>query len=185
MAGMSKSNIKPRIIFTGDNLDVLQGFNSDVVDLIYLDPPFNSNQGYSAPIGSKAAGAAFKDTWTWDDVKAEEHSLLADEYPAVYALVSAAGRSPPPSSERCRRTCCGNSHHRNTTSSGKGRPGTGCGGTKPVLRGYTIILFQADHRLVDASENGVFRHQPLDERVLLGRWTSGCADQCVSRFIRR
>ena len=30
------------------------------VDLIYLDPPFNSNRDYAAPIGSEAAGAAFK-----------------------------------------------------------------------------------------------------------------------------
>lgn len=29
------------------------------VDLVYLDGPFNSNRTYSAPIGSKAAGAAF------------------------------------------------------------------------------------------------------------------------------
>ena len=84
-------NIKPSTIFTGDNLDILRGFNSECVDLIYLDPPFNSNRNYSAPIGSQAAGAAFKDTWTWDDVKAEEHGLLADEHPAVYAVITAAG----------------------------------------------------------------------------------------------
>ena len=33
--------------------------NSASVDLIYLDPPFNSKANYAAPIGSKAAGAAF------------------------------------------------------------------------------------------------------------------------------
>ena len=54
--------LAPRTIFTGDNLDVLRGINSATVDLIYLDPPFNSNRDYSAPVGSKAAGAAFKDT---------------------------------------------------------------------------------------------------------------------------
>tara|TARA_B100000575_G_C23037482_1_gene597138 strand:+ start:840 stop:998 length:159 start_codon:yes stop_codon:yes gene_type:complete len=42
--------------------------NSNTVDLIYLDPPFNSKTFYSAPIGSKAAGATFEDMWTWDDV---------------------------------------------------------------------------------------------------------------------
>ena len=42
--------------------------NSDSIDLIYLDPPFNSNRDYTAPVGSKAAGAAFKDTWTLSDV---------------------------------------------------------------------------------------------------------------------
>ena len=41
----------------GDNLDILRGLNSGCVDLIYLDPPFNSNREYAAPVGSKAAGA--------------------------------------------------------------------------------------------------------------------------------
>ena len=41
---------------------MLRGMNSGCVDLIYLDPPFNSNANYAAPNGSKAAGAEFKDT---------------------------------------------------------------------------------------------------------------------------
>ena len=61
---MAEPNVKSRTLFTGDNLDVLRGMNSESVDLIYLDPPFNSNRTYEAPIGSQAAGAAFKDTWT-------------------------------------------------------------------------------------------------------------------------
>ena len=43
-------------MWTGDNLPVMRGLNSESVDLIYLDPPFNSNKTYSAPIGSNAAG---------------------------------------------------------------------------------------------------------------------------------
>ena len=68
---MGLQNFKNRTIWTGDNLPILRGLNSESVDLIYLDPPFNSNRTYSAPIGSQAAGAAFKDTpgpwkmWTW------------------------------------------------------------------------------------------------------------------------
>ena len=61
-----------------------------MVDLIYLDPPFNSNRTYSAPIGSKAAGAAFKDTWTLSDVDVAEHGLLTDEHPAIYKVIDAA-----------------------------------------------------------------------------------------------
>ena len=61
-------NWKDKIIFIGDNLHVMRGMNSDSVDLIYLDPPFNSNCNYAAPIGSQAAGAAFKDTWILSDV---------------------------------------------------------------------------------------------------------------------
>ena len=52
-------NFADKTIWTGDNLDILRGMNSECVDLIYLDPPFNSNKDYAAPVGSKAAGAAF------------------------------------------------------------------------------------------------------------------------------
>lgn len=65
--------------------------NSDCVDLIYLDPPFNSNRTYAAPIGSEAAGAAFKDTWTLDDVDNVWHGEIADREPALYAAIHAAG----------------------------------------------------------------------------------------------
>ena len=62
------ANFASGTVWTGDNLDIMRGMNSECVDLIYLDPPFNSNRHYEAPIGSKAAGAAFKDAWTLDDV---------------------------------------------------------------------------------------------------------------------
>ena len=70
--------IKNRTIFTGDNLHVLRGKES--ADLIYLDPPFNSNANYAAPIG-RAAGAAFKDMWMADDAW---HGKLAEERVALY-----------------------------------------------------------------------------------------------------
>ena len=62
------TNFADRTIWTGDNLEILRGLNSASVDLIYLDPPFNSNRNYAAPVGSAAAGAAFKDTWTLSDL---------------------------------------------------------------------------------------------------------------------
>ena len=80
-------------MWTGDNLDIMRGMNSASVDLIYADPPFNSNQDYSAPIGSEAAGAAFKDTWTLSDVDEAWHGEIADQEPPVYAIIDAAGLS--------------------------------------------------------------------------------------------
>ena len=80
-----------RTMWTGDNLAVMRGLNSESVDLIYLDPPFNSNKTYSAPIGSQAAGAAFKDSWTLDDVDLAWHGEIAEQNPAVYAVIDAAG----------------------------------------------------------------------------------------------
>lgn len=61
------------MLYYGDNLDVLRRHIKDeTVDLVYLDPPFNSNASYNVLFteqdGSKAAAQieAFEDTWHWD-----------------------------------------------------------------------------------------------------------------------
>lgn len=83
-------NFANQTIWTRDNLDVLRGMNSASVDLIYLDPPFNSNTNYAAPIGSEAAGAAFKDTWSLSDVDVEWINLIEAKHPALYRVLLAA-----------------------------------------------------------------------------------------------
>ena len=83
-------NIPNRSIFEGDNLDVMRGMNDGCVDLIYLDPPFNSNRDYAAPIGSKAAGAAFKDTWGLTDVDEAWHNEIAETDLALYKVIDAS-----------------------------------------------------------------------------------------------
>ena len=85
------TNFADKTIWTGDNLDIMRGMNSESVDLIYLDPPFNSNRNYAAPVGSQAAGAAFKDTWTLSDLDVAWMGLIADEQPALYKVLEAAG----------------------------------------------------------------------------------------------
>ena len=87
---MTQPNFSNRTVWVGDNLHVMRGINSECIDLIYLDPPFNSNQDYAAPIGSIAAGAAFKDTWTLSDIDVHEHGELADRNPAAYSVIEAA-----------------------------------------------------------------------------------------------
>ena len=47
-AAPDMTNFADKTIWTGDNLDILRGLNSASVDLIYLDPPFNSNRNYAA-----------------------------------------------------------------------------------------------------------------------------------------
>ena len=83
-------NVENRTIFEGDNLHILRGIDSETIDLIYLDPPFNSNRTYEAPIGSEAAGAAFKDAWTLSDLDNAWHGELAEHEPALYSSISAA-----------------------------------------------------------------------------------------------
>ena len=84
-------NVQNRTLFEGDNLYILRGLDSETIDLIYLDPPFNSNRTYEAPIGSEAAGAAFKDAWTLDDLDNAWHGELAERESASYAACTAHG----------------------------------------------------------------------------------------------
>ena len=58
-------------LFFGDNLDILRDTDAESVDLIYLDPPFNSNATYNVLFregsGEESAAQieAFDDTWHW------------------------------------------------------------------------------------------------------------------------
>jgi site-specific DNA-methyltransferase (adenine-specific) len=79
-------------LYTNDNLFVLCGLNSNLVDLIYLDPPFNSKRFYSAPIGSKAAGSSFKDMWSWQDVNEAYLDTLAEKFPSLTKFITETGR---------------------------------------------------------------------------------------------
>ena len=83
---MTAPNFTNRTLWTGDNLDILRGLNSETVDLIYLDPPFNSNQAPTLrssrerrrPERSVQGHMDAVRPWTshgWD--------LIADEQPAI------------------------------------------------------------------------------------------------------
>ncbi|WP_462137380.1 DNA methyltransferase [Candidatus Mycalebacterium sp.] len=83
--------VEPYTLFTGDNLPIMRGMDDESVDLIYLDPPFNKNKDFKAPIGSEAAGAAFKDWWTLDDIKEEEIGEIAKQNQALSNLIEGIG----------------------------------------------------------------------------------------------
>ena len=60
-------------LYYGDNLEVLERYlKSDSVDLVYLDPPFNSRQDYNVLFAEKDGSQsssqihAFEDTWEWN-----------------------------------------------------------------------------------------------------------------------
>jgi DNA modification methylase len=74
-------------LYFGDNLQVLrESVNSESVDLIYLDPPFNSNADYNVIFGGRKSGdappqaqiTAFEDTWHWNDDSARTLQALYD-----------------------------------------------------------------------------------------------------------
>ncbi len=68
------ADVEKNRLYYGDNLDVLRRYVADdSVDLVYLDPPFNSNASYNVLFeeqnGTQAAAQiqAFEDTWQWDE----------------------------------------------------------------------------------------------------------------------
>jgi DNA modification methylase len=73
------------VLYYGDNLEVLRRHIKDEsVDLVYLDPPFNSNQGYNVLFaehdGTRSAAQikAFGDTWRWDQGAAEAYEQVVE-----------------------------------------------------------------------------------------------------------
>lgn len=119
-------NLRNRTIYIGDNLRRLRGINSECVDLVYLDPPFNSRGEYQWPIGTDDVELPeqpsdlredslddealeeligdngvdkFKDAFTLDDL--DEHALqelLNDGEPAGY-VIAAAGAAVGPGTQ--------------------------------------------------------------------------------------
>jgi len=72
-------------LYYGDNLDILRNYIKDEsVDLIYLDPPFNSNATYNVLFSqqngtqSSAQIQAFEDTWHWDEEAARTYELTVE-----------------------------------------------------------------------------------------------------------
>jgi DNA modification methylase len=73
------------ILYYGDNLEILQRYIKDEsVDLIYLDPPFKSDQDYNVLFaeqnGSRSAAQikAFEDTWEWDEAAAKAYQEIVE-----------------------------------------------------------------------------------------------------------
>lgn len=88
---MGEPNFANRTLWIDDNLRILRGINSECVDLVATDPPFNSKRLYNAPLGSDAAGAQFDDTWTLDSVKAEWAELQEAANPDLFHTIIGAG----------------------------------------------------------------------------------------------
>jgi DNA modification methylase len=70
-------------LYFGDNLEVLKGIASASVNLVYLDPPFNSKETYNvlykSPVGGDAQVRAFDDTWSWEDGASKALATLSVE----------------------------------------------------------------------------------------------------------
>ena len=80
---------KTNVLYYGDNLEILRKYIPDnSIDLIYLDPPFNSKATYNVlfkePTGepSQAQITAFEDTWHWTEETERTFQEIVDAAPA-------------------------------------------------------------------------------------------------------
>ena len=85
---MQQNTINNRSIFGNDNLEIIQGIDSNSIDLIYLDPPFNKKKIFTAPIGSSAEGASFSDIFRKEDIKDEWIQTIKEDQDKLYGFLS-------------------------------------------------------------------------------------------------
>src|SRR5437879_8985047 len=84
------------VLYYGDNLDVLRRYIKDEsVDLVYLDPPFKSNQDYNVLFAEKDGTAAasqfkaFEDTWEWNQASAQAYEEIVESGGKVSKVMQA------------------------------------------------------------------------------------------------
>jgi len=87
-------------LYYGDNLDILRRYVADeTVDLVYLDPPFNSNASYNVLFAEKngtessAQIQAFGDTWHWNQTAEAAYQELVETGPERVAQAMQAFRT--------------------------------------------------------------------------------------------
>jgi site-specific DNA-methyltransferase (adenine-specific) len=88
--------LKTNVLYYGDNLEILRKYIPDEsIDLIYLDPPFNSNRSYnvlfreSGGAGSEAQIEAFEDTWNWAVAAATYDEIIRGPHQEVARVLKA------------------------------------------------------------------------------------------------
>lgn len=91
--------ITQNTLFYGDNLPILREHLPDEsVDLVYLDPPFNSQRAYNVSLKDESGGeahaqiAAFADTWNWDESASFTYQDLVENAPTNVARMISAMR---------------------------------------------------------------------------------------------
>jgi site-specific DNA-methyltransferase (adenine-specific) len=87
-------NWENRTLFLGDNLKVMRAMNSETIDLICTDPPFNKGKDFHATPDSLSAGSSFQDRWSWrDDVDQEWLDQITDDFPLLMNVIQGSRSS--------------------------------------------------------------------------------------------
>ena len=100
------SDVQTDVLYYGDNLDILRRYIPDEsVDLVYLDPPFNSNRAYNVIFKDESGNStdaqllAFEDTWHWGPDAEAQYAYLTNtarnqgRVPSTVSTIIAALRS--------------------------------------------------------------------------------------------
>ncbi|MCY3540426.1 MAG: DNA methyltransferase [Gammaproteobacteria bacterium] len=91
---MVEPNWKNRTLFHGDNLKFMRAMNSESVDLIATDPPFNKGRDFHATPDSLARGASFQDRWSWEgDIHEEWIAQLENDWEKVWEVINSTRNS--------------------------------------------------------------------------------------------
>ncbi len=81
----------PNTLYYGDCLDIMSGFPEGYIDLICLDPPFNSNEKYNKVFKDSGLRIdpqikAFDDVWLWDNTSAERVARVKNAVARLFQL---------------------------------------------------------------------------------------------------
>ena len=93
---MAEQNFPDNTVYELDNLDVLRGMNSETVDLIATDPPFNTKRNRSGSAGfyvdkwKWGDEGKLPDQWAWNEVQPIWLEEIKDQNPALYEVIEAA-----------------------------------------------------------------------------------------------
>jgi len=94
------SELQTNVLYYGDNLDILRRYIPDAsVDLIYLDPPFNSNRDYNVIFRDESGNRsdaqllAFEVTWHWGP-SGRVHLPIPDQHRPPRRRAALTGHSP-------------------------------------------------------------------------------------------
>ena len=99
---MAEQNFPDNTIYELDNLDVLRGMNSETVDLIATDPPFNTKRNRAGTAGFYVDNwrwgntGKLPDQWAWNEVHPIWLDEIRDENRALFEVIEAAGHCHGP-----------------------------------------------------------------------------------------
>ena len=86
-----KPNWNNQTVFIGDNIDIMRAMNTESVDEICTDPPFNKNKRFDHVFEKGKRTIGFDDAWTMDDERKEEFEDLRQWKPNLFQICRLAG----------------------------------------------------------------------------------------------